>query len=78
MTVPQDSPSAKTLTTEPFRCQAAEPALSRSEALNRTMVDMIDGAGFRERQNGIQLCTPDLLGSVQFSGGPRLKTCNLL
>ena len=50
MTVPHDSPSAKTLTTEPFRCQAAEPALSRSEALNRTMLDMIDESGFREEK----------------------------
>ena len=50
MTVPQDSPSAKTLTTEPFRCQAAEPALSRPEALNRTMLDIIDESGFREEK----------------------------
>lgn len=40
-----ETTSAKTLTTELFRRQAADPKLSRSEALNRTMLDLIDSSG---------------------------------
>ncbi|MBU0986048.1 MAG: CHAT domain-containing protein, partial [Proteobacteria bacterium] len=39
---PVETTSAKTLTTELFRRQAADPTLKRSEALNLTMLDLID------------------------------------
>jgi len=43
---PVETTSAKTLTTELFRRQAAAPTLIRSEALNRTMLDLIDKLGY--------------------------------
>jgi len=43
---PVETTSAKTLTTEIFRRQAADPTLRRAEALNRTMLDLIDKSGF--------------------------------
>jgi len=45
---PVETTSAKTLTTHLFRQQAADPNLSRSEALNRTMLDLIDRLGYME------------------------------
>ena len=42
MNRPVETTSAKTLTTELFRRQAADPTLKRSEALNLTMLDLID------------------------------------
>ena len=43
---PVETTSAKTLTTELFRRQAAYPNLIRAEALNRTMLDLIDKLGY--------------------------------
>jgi CHAT domain-containing protein len=45
---PVETTSAKTLTTELFRRQAADPTLRRSEALNRTMQDLIDRLGYMD------------------------------
>lgn len=47
---PVETTSAKTLTTELFRRQAADPTLSRSEALNRTMLDLIDRSGYMDAE----------------------------
>ena len=45
-----ETTSAKTLTTELFCHQTADPNLSRSEALNRTMLDLIDKLGYMDDQ----------------------------
>ena len=45
-----ETSSAKTLTTEIFRRQAADPSLNRSEALNRSMLDLIDRAGYMDTE----------------------------
>ncbi|MFH1491580.1 MAG: CHAT domain-containing protein, partial [Pseudomonadota bacterium] len=45
---PVETTSAKTLTTDLFQRQAADPGLSRSEALKGTMLDMIDKGGNRD------------------------------
>jgi len=42
---PVETTSAKILTTALFQRQAADPALSRSEALNHTMIDLVDNLG---------------------------------
>jgi len=42
---PVETTSARALTTELFQRQAAEPGLSRAEALRRAMLALIDGAG---------------------------------
>ncbi len=43
---PVETTSARTLTTDLFRRQAADTTLSRAEALRRTMNALIDGPGF--------------------------------
>lgn len=45
---PVETTSAKMLTTDLFRRQAADPGLSRSEALKDTMLDMIDKGGYKD------------------------------
>ena len=45
---PVETTSAKTLTTDLFRHQAADLTLSRSDALNRTMLEMIDRLGYKD------------------------------
>ena len=45
-----ETSSAKTLTTEIFRRQAADPSLNRSEALNRSMLDLIDRSGYMDTE----------------------------
>jgi len=43
---PVESASARALTTEIFRLQAAQPSLSRAEALRKAMLRLIDGPGY--------------------------------
>ncbi len=43
---PVETTSARRLTTDIFRLQAADPGVSRAEALRQAMVDLIDGPGF--------------------------------
>ena len=43
---PVETTSAKTLTTELFKLQAADTSLTRAGALNRTMLDLIDKWGY--------------------------------
>jgi CHAT domain-containing protein len=43
---PVETTSARALTTDLFRRQAAEPSLSRAEALRRAMVALFEGPGF--------------------------------
>jgi CHAT domain-containing protein len=50
---PVETTSAKTLTTELFRRQAADAKLSRSEALNHTMLDLIDNLNFMNAEGKI-------------------------
>ena len=50
---PVETISAKTLTTTLFQRQAADPTLSRSEALNRTMLDLIDRSGYMDAEGRI-------------------------
>jgi CHAT domain-containing protein len=45
---PVETTSARSLTTDLFRRQAAEPSLSRAEALRRAMLALIDGPGLVE------------------------------
>ena len=47
---PVETTSAKSLTTELFRRQAADQTLSRSEALNRTMLNLIDRTGYMDKE----------------------------
>jgi len=47
---PVETSSAKTLTTELFRRQAADPQLTRAEALKETMLEMIDRQGFQDAE----------------------------
>ena len=48
-----ETTSAKTLTTELFRHQVEDTTLSRSEALNRTMLDMVDRLGYQDAKGRI-------------------------
>ena len=41
-----ETTSAKALTTDLFRRQAADPGLGRAEALRQAMLALIDGPGF--------------------------------
>jgi CHAT domain-containing protein/tetratricopeptide (TPR) repeat protein len=50
---PVETSSAKELTTELFRSQAAESNLTRAEALRRSMVAMIDRGGFLNSEGKI-------------------------
>jgi CHAT domain-containing protein len=43
-----DSQAARQLTSELFRLQAADPGLSRSEALRRSMLELIDSGGLKD------------------------------
>ena len=43
---PVESTSARALTTDIFRRQAAQPGLSRAEALRLAMLDLMDGPGY--------------------------------
>lgn len=45
---PVETTSARKLTTEIFRLQAADPTLTRSEALRRSMLALLDGAGLQD------------------------------
>jgi CHAT domain-containing protein len=45
---PVETSSARAITTEIFRRQAADPALGRAEALREAELALIDGPGFRE------------------------------
>ena len=47
---PVHSASAKDLTTDTFRRQAADPALSRAEALRQAMLGLMDGPGYVDAQ----------------------------
>ena len=49
---PVETTSAKALTTDLFRRQAQDPALSRAEALHRTMVGLIDRGGYVDPTTG--------------------------
>jgi CHAT domain-containing protein len=48
---PVETTSARALTTEVFRRQAAEPGLSRARALQQAMIALIDGGELRDSQN---------------------------
>jgi CHAT domain-containing protein len=48
------SQSARELTSDLFGRQAADPKLSRSEALRQAMVALIDGAGFKDDKGATQ------------------------
>ena len=43
------SASARELVSDLFRRQAADPAMSRGEALRQAMVAMIDGGGYKDQ-----------------------------
>jgi len=45
---PLETSSAKALTTNLFRHQTVDPTLNRSDALNRTMLDLIDRFGYMD------------------------------
>ena len=45
---PVETTSARTLTTEVFRRQAADPHLTRARALQETMNALIDGGVYRD------------------------------
>jgi CHAT domain-containing protein len=47
---PVETTSARTLTTDLFQRQAADPTLTRADALNRTMQELIDRAGYVDRR----------------------------
>jgi CHAT domain-containing protein len=47
---PVETTSARTLTTDLFQRQAADPTPPRAEALNRTMQELIDRAGYIDRR----------------------------
>ncbi|MBI2586930.1 MAG: CHAT domain-containing protein [Rhodospirillales bacterium] len=49
---PVETTSARSLTTDLFRRQAAEPGLSRAEALRQAMVGLIDGSGHVDAKSG--------------------------
>lgn len=46
---PVETTSARALTTDIFSRQAADPSLSRAEALRRAMVGLMDGPGYRDQ-----------------------------
>ena len=49
---PVETTSAKMLTTDLFKRQADDPGLTRSQALRRAMVGLIDGPGFIDEASG--------------------------
>ena len=49
---PVETTSAKALTTDLFKRQADDPALTRAEALRQAMVGLIDGAGYVDEASG--------------------------
>ena len=49
---PVHSDSAKSLTTDLFRHQATDPDMSRSEALQKAMIDMIDQGAYIDKRSG--------------------------
>ena len=49
---PVETASARLLTTDLFRRQAGNPAISRAEALRQSMLTMIDGRGFVDTATG--------------------------
>ena len=49
---PVETNSARLLTTDLFRRQAENPAISRAEALRQSMLTMIDGKGFADTTSG--------------------------
>ena len=44
------SQSARELTTDLFRRQAADPKLTRGEALRQAMMGLVDGPGYQDEQ----------------------------
>jgi CHAT domain-containing protein len=50
---PVETSSAKTLTMELFQRQASDPSLTRIQALNRTMQDLIDKSGYVDERGQI-------------------------
>jgi len=50
---PVETTSAKALTTEIFKRQAKDPSLSRAQALQQSMLGLIDGPGFRDGQGKV-------------------------
>ena len=49
---PVETTSAMKLTTGLFRHQKNDPSLSRSQALRKSMLDLIDGPGFIDKETG--------------------------
>ena len=49
---PVETTSARALTTGVFRRQAADPALTRAQALRATMLDLIDASGYADPTSG--------------------------
>jgi CHAT domain-containing protein len=49
---PVESASARALTTDLFRREAAQPSLSRGEALRQAMLELIDGPGYVDPVSG--------------------------
>ena len=49
---PVETSSARALTTDLFRRQAADPTLSRAEALQQAMLALIDGPGHVDPKSG--------------------------
>ena len=49
---PVETTSTRLLTTDPFRRQANNPAISRAEALRQSMLTMIDRKGFVDTDSG--------------------------
>ena len=54
---PVETSSAKALTTDIFRRQAADPSLSRAQALRGAMLEIMDGSGYVDSA-GAFVCEP--------------------
>ncbi len=52
---PVESASAKLLTTDLFRRQAGNSAISRAEALRQAMIALIDGPGYKDPKTGKEI-----------------------
>ncbi len=50
---PVETTSAKALTSDIFRRQAAQPGLSRAQALRRAMLSLIDEGGYRDQDGQV-------------------------
>ena len=60
------SQSARALIADVFRRQASDPKLTRTEALRRAMMGLLDGPGFvgRYRPDPVHLCASAVLGTL--------------